>query len=58
MSEKARILVVANKTAGSEELVAAMRERVERGPAEFVLLIPATPKGLTHVTAHKAKAEP
>jgi hypothetical protein len=41
--------VVANKTAGSEELVAAMRERAERGPTEFVLLIPATPKGLAHV---------
>jgi hypothetical protein len=47
--EKTRVLVVANKTAGSEELIAAMRERAERGPAEFVLLIPATPKGLTHV---------
>jgi hypothetical protein len=49
MSEKARVLVVANKTAGSEELTAAMRERAERGPAEFVLLVPATPKGLAHV---------
>jgi hypothetical protein len=47
--EKARVLVVANKTAGSEELVAAMRERAERGPAEFVLLVPATPGGMTHV---------
>jgi hypothetical protein len=50
MSEhKARVLVVANKTAGSDELIAAMRERAEQGPAEFVLLLPATPKGLTHV---------
>ena len=49
MSDKARILVVANKTAGSEELTAAMRERAERGEAEFVLLVPATPEGLAHV---------
>ena len=49
MGEKARILVVANKTAGSEQLVSAMRERAERGPAEFVLLVPATPKGMAHV---------
>ena len=49
MSDKARVLVVANKTAGSEELAEAMRERAERGPVEFVLLVPATPKGLAHV---------
>ena len=49
MADKARILVVANKTADSEELAAALRERAEREPAEFVLLVPATPKGMTHV---------
>jgi hypothetical protein len=40
MSWKANVLVVANQTADSQELVDAMRARVTRGPAEFVLLLP------------------
>jgi hypothetical protein len=45
MAEKARVLVVANRTALSDELREAMRERAQEGPAEFVLLVPATAHG-------------
>jgi GABA permease len=45
MAEKAHVLVVANKTAGSEELLSAMQERAEQGPAEFHLVVPASPRG-------------
>ena len=42
MAWKTSVLVVANVTAASDELLAVMRERAERGPAEFTLLLPAT----------------
>ena len=45
MADKAHVLVVANKTAGSEELLGAMKERAEEGPVEFHLLVPASPRG-------------
>ena len=45
MADKAHVLVVANKTAGSEELLTALRERAEEGPAEFHLVVPASPRG-------------
>jgi hypothetical protein len=44
--EKARVLVVANKTAESPELLEALRKRAEEGAAEFTLLVPATPTGI------------
>lgn len=44
--EKARVLVVANQTAESDELLAAMRERAEESPATFTLLVPATAHGV------------
>ena len=38
-----RYLVVANQSLGSDELVALLRERAAAGPAEFRLVVPATP---------------
>ena len=36
-------LVVANQTLGGTELLDAIRDRMARGPAEFWVLVPATP---------------
>jgi hypothetical protein len=46
-SGKANVLVVANRTAGSPELLEALRERDEAGPAHFHLVVPATPHGVS-----------
>jgi hypothetical protein len=46
MAGRARVLVVANRTAESPELLNALRERQARGPCEFTLLVPSTPHGL------------
>jgi len=45
-SQADRVLVVANRTADSNELVNAMHERAALGPARFTLVVPATPHGL------------
>jgi len=47
MADKAKILVVANQTAESEELLAALQARGDEGDAEFTVLIPATPHGVS-----------
>jgi hypothetical protein len=47
--EKANVLVVANRTAGSDELLEALRERASRGPATFHLVVPATARGVSWV---------
>jgi len=49
MAEKASVLVVANRTARSDELLQALKERAERGPAEFTLLIPASAHGVAWI---------
>jgi hypothetical protein len=54
MSTKARILVVANRTVDSSELIAALRQRAARSPASFTLLVPAVPRGLAWAADMKA----
>ena len=44
--EKAKVLVVANRTAECDELLAALTERAGKGPVAFTLLVPATPHGV------------
>ena len=46
MSAEARVLVVANRTAESPELLDALRARTMQGPCEFTLLVPSTPHGI------------
>jgi len=43
MTWKTCVLVVANQTADSDELVSALSARSERGPTQFTLLLPALP---------------
>jgi hypothetical protein len=38
-----RILVVANKTLGSSDLLQSIQDRMIKGPCEFTLLVPAIP---------------
>jgi hypothetical protein len=50
MTETARrVLIVANRTAATEKLLDAVRQRAQAGPARFHLLVPATPHGLHRV---------
>jgi hypothetical protein len=44
-----RVLIVANRTAATDKLLAAVRTRAQAGPATFHLLVPATPRGLHRV---------
>ena len=46
MADKARVLVVANRTAESPELLEALRSRAVHGPCEYTLLVPSTPHGI------------
>jgi hypothetical protein len=43
----AQVLVVANQTAESEELLAALNARAQESECEFTLLVPATPHGVS-----------
>lgn len=46
--------MVANRTADSIELIAALRERAGREPTSFTLLVPAVPHGLAWAADMKA----
>ncbi len=39
----ARVLIVANRTAATPNLIEAVRERARRGPCSFTLLVPQLP---------------
>ena len=47
MADPADVLVVANRTAGSPELLEALKQRAAQGPVKFHLLVPATPHGVS-----------
>lgn len=49
MAEPASVLVVAHQTAATPPLLDAVRERAERGPARFHLVVPRQPHGLAKV---------
>lgn len=51
---KQKILVVANRTADSPELIGALCRRADEGPASFTLLVPAVPHGLAWAADMKA----
>jgi hypothetical protein len=53
-ASKKRILVVANRTADSPDLIAALRGQAARSPASFTLLVPAVPHGLSWAADMKA----
>jgi len=53
-SSKQRILVVANRTADSPDLIAALSGRAAEGPTSFTLLVPAVPHGLAWAADMKA----
>jgi hypothetical protein len=46
VAAEARVLVVANRTAESPELLDALRARMASGACEFTLLVPSTPHGI------------
>jgi hypothetical protein len=43
----AKVLVVANRTAESPELLEALKRRASEGGCEFTLLVPSTPHGIS-----------
>jgi hypothetical protein len=50
MTRPTRVLIVANRTAATEGLLEAVRQRSQAGgPVTFHLLVPATPRGLHRV---------
>jgi hypothetical protein len=52
-----RVLVVAHKTAATQQLLDAVRERAERGPCTFTLLVPNSAHGLHKVVDPEDQGE-
>jgi len=46
---RARVLVITDRTAATPELVAAIRARAERGPAQFRLVVPNPARAEFHL---------
>ncbi|HUZ27916.1 MAG TPA: universal stress protein [Solirubrobacteraceae bacterium] len=46
MADPARVLVVAHQTAATQPLLDAVRERAQRSPARFHLVVPRQPHGM------------
>jgi hypothetical protein len=57
MTWKRNVLVVANVTATSQQLLDTLQERALRGPMSFTMVIPATPFGGGGEAASKQLAE-
>ena len=55
--QPAHVLVVANRTAATPALIAAVKERAERGPAQFTLLVPNTSSGVERFADPEDHAE-
>ncbi|HWE09233.1 MAG TPA: hypothetical protein VG325_07755 [Solirubrobacteraceae bacterium] len=49
MSEPVHVLVVAHQTAATDALLNAVRDRAQRGPARFHLVVPRHPHGMHKV---------
>jgi hypothetical protein len=49
MPDQTSVLVVAHQTAETDKLLAAVRERAQRGPAKFHLVVPRMPHGMHKV---------
>ena len=54
MASRHEVLVIANRTADSPELIGMLRERHSHTPSGFTLLIPAVPRGLAWAADMKA----
>ena len=56
MAWKTHVLVVANRTAGSDELIDALRKRADEGPVRCTLLMPAGAGGRDEARARLDEA--
>jgi hypothetical protein len=54
MATTQRVLVIANRTADSPDLIEALRRRLGEGGKSFTLLVPAVPHGLSWAADMKA----